>query len=161
MIPADLVGCQCGIPPAVQIRLLLRPSNLDVRIDAYPNTGQPISTIPKCKVVLTKLELHCPIAEMNPLSFKKFEEKLVHTAVKLSFRRYVVNALGIAWQTTNFSTPPMFQGGPFPARVFIGFQSTKIFNGNQQSSFMIFQRRWPKVIVQETNSSVYIGKSNF
>ena len=123
MIPTDLVGCQCGIPPAVQIRLVLQQNNLDVKIDAYPQSNSAISTIPKCKVIIEKVELHCPVAEMNPEIFSKFEQKLVHKAVKLSFRRYVVNAMAISAQTTNWPSPMMFQGGPFPARVFIGRSS--------------------------------------
>ena len=62
MIPTDLVGCQCGIPPGVQIKLVLRPSDLDVRIDAYPVGSAGIETIPKVKVEIEKVELHCPVA---------------------------------------------------------------------------------------------------
>ena len=119
--PTDLVGVQCGIPPGVQIKLVLRPSDLDVRIDAYPATKEAgIETIPKVKVKITKVELHCPIAEMNPAIYNKFEQKLVHKSVKLSFRRYVVNAMAISTATTNYPSPMMFQNGPYPVRVFIG-----------------------------------------
>ena len=107
MIPTDLVGCQCGIPPAVQIKLVLRPCNLDVRIDAYPAAGLGIETIPKCKVLIEKVKIHCPVGEMNPEIYNKFEQKLVHKAVTLSFRRYVVNAMAISVQPNDVSRTPI------------------------------------------------------
>ena len=99
---------------------MFRPSNLDIRIDAYPVGSAGIETIPKVKVKIEKVKLHCPVAEMNPKIYNKFEQKLVHKAVKLSFRRYVVNAMAISAQTTNWPSPMVYQNGPFPARVFIG-----------------------------------------
>ena len=71
-------------------------------------------------VMIEKVKLHCPVAEMNPKIYHKLEKKLVHSAVKLSFRRYVVNAMAISTATTNYPSPMMFQNGPYPVRVFIG-----------------------------------------
>ena len=85
MTPKDLASCQIGIQPGVQIKLVLRPSDLDVRIDAYPVGSAGIETIPKVNVKIEKVKLHCPVAEMNPKIYNKFKQKLVHTPVKLSF----------------------------------------------------------------------------
>ena len=99
---------------------MLQPSTLDVRIDAYPVGSAGIETIPKVKDKIEKVKLHCPSAEMNPKIYNKFEQKLVHTPIKLSFRRYIVNAMAISTATTNWPSPKMFQNGPYPTRVFIG-----------------------------------------
>ena len=64
-------------------------------------SGQGIETIPKCKVIIEKVKIHCPIGKMNPEIYYKFEQKLVRKAVKLSFGCYVVNAMAILDQKTN------------------------------------------------------------
>ena len=113
-------------------------------IDAFPKPTETAKTMPKFKVSVSRIELHCPIGELAPTIFNTYEAKLSKQVAKLWFRRYQINCLAIPPGITNFPSPVLFPIDT-PCRVFIGLQSTKIYNGEYQTSFMTFQRHYSKI----------------
>ena len=79
------------------------------------------------------------LGEIAPTIFNHYEAKLAKQVAKLWFRRYQVTCLAIPSGFTNFPSPVLFPIDT-PCRVFVGLQSTKIYNGQYQTSFMTFQR---------------------
>ena len=66
-------------------------------IDAFPKGSETFQTMPKYKVAVSCIELHCPIGELAPPIFNTYEAKLSKQVAKLWFRRYQINALAIPY----------------------------------------------------------------